>query len=333
MIAWRHVRAAFPAESPLHAFSDAEVDAIFAAGSHRTVARGDRIITEGEPGDSMFFLVEGQAEAKLDTGKIVRSYGPGSYFGELSFINPGHRRSTSIVAKTTVIVQVLDQSSIQALITSHPTAIFTLLRRTCAFLVDAERNLIADLRRRNSELQDTIKNLEFTRKRLTEEEETARTDGLTGLYNRRGFDAELSAFMQRAAATGAGLALIAMDLDHFKPVNDTLGHATGDLVLREVGKILHERIRKTDLPCRVGGDEFIILLADLAEVEAQKRAEVVRAAIGVFPHPGNERGIRVTSTMGGTMYRAGETAEELMHRADEALYAAKRAGRNRLGWA
>lgn len=327
------MRTGFPPDSPLHAFTGDEVEAIFAAGKIRTCAEGDRILSEGEPGDSMFFVVEGNAEAKLDTGKIVRSYGPGSYFGELSFINPGHKRSASIVAKTACTLHELDQTSIQSLIASHPTAIFTLLRRTCAFLVDAERNLIADLRKRNAQLEETIKNLEFTRKRLTEEEETARTDKLSGLYNRRGFDAELPAFMQRAAVTGGGLVLIAMDLDHFKPVNDTLGHAAGDFVLREVGQILHQGVRKTDLPCRVGGDEFIVLLADLSEDEAKARAEALRATIGAFPHPGNDRGIRITTTMGGTLFRPGETAADLMHRADEALYAAKRAGRNRLGWA
>jgi diguanylate cyclase (GGDEF)-like protein len=323
----------FPPESPLHAFSAAEVDAIFAAGTLRTCATGEAILTEGEPGDSMFFLVEGQAEARLATGKNVRSYGPGSYFGELSFINPGHRRSTTIYATTEAKLHVLDQSSVKSLLATHPSAIFTLLRRACAFLVDAERNLIGDLRKQNAELQETIKNLEFTRKRLSQEEETARTDGLTGLYNRRGFDAELAVFMDRAKAIGGGLALIAMDLDKFKPINDTMGHAAGDFVLKGVGKIMMEGVRKSDLPCRVGGDEFILLLADLDEETAKERAETVRAAVGKLAHPGNERGIQVTSTMGGTMYRPGETAEELMHRADEALYAAKREGRNRLGWA
>ena len=323
----------FPPDSPLHAFSEAEVDAIFAAGTEQTIASGDHVIVVDEPGDSMFFVVEGTAEARLQTGRTVRNYGPGSYFGELSFINPGHKRSTSILATSPLRVQVLDQRSIQSLIASHPTAIFTLLRRTCAFLVDAERNLIADLRRRNTELQETIKNLEFTRKRLSEEEETARTDGLTGLYNRRGFDAELPAFMQRAHATNSGLALIAMDLDFFKPVNDAMGHPAGDFVLKEVGKILLTGVRKTDLPCRVGGDEFMIVLADLDEVDARARAETIRNAVGTFPHPGNERGIRITGTLGGTLYRPGETVEDFIHRADEALYSAKRAGRNRLGWA
>lgn len=326
------MRSNFPPDSPLHAFTDAEVKAIFDAGTLRQCQQDETILVAGEPGDSMFFLIEGKAEARLETGKTVRSYGPGAYFGELSFINPGHRRSATIVAVAPSQLQVLDQKSIQSLIASHPTAIFTLLRRTCAFLVDAERNLITDLKRRNEELKETIKKLEFTRNRLSQEEQTARTDGLTGLYNRRGFDAELTAFMERAAAIGTGLALIAMDLDHFKPVNDTLGHAAGDAVLRGVGKILHEQVRKTDLPCRVGGDEFIILLADIDEPAARTRAEKLRTAIGVMPHPGNEQGIRITSTMGGTLFRPGETAAELMHRADEALYAAKRAGRNRLGW-
>jgi diguanylate cyclase (GGDEF)-like protein len=326
------VRFSFPPDSPLHAFSEDEVEAIFAAGSLRAIAAGDPILTEGEPGEEMFFLVEGTAEAKLHSGKAVRSYGPGSYFGELSFINPGHRRSTTVVATTDARLQVLDQSSVASLIATHPKAIFTLLRRACAFLVDAERNLITDLRRQNAELQETVKKLEFTRARLSHEELTARTDALTGLFNRRGFDAELPSFMDRARAIGGGLALIAMDLDKFKPVNDTMGHAAGDFVLRGVGKILIEGVRKSDLPCRVGGDEFIILIADLSEEEARARAEALRVAIGTMQHPGNERGIQITSTMGGTLYRPGETAAELMHRADEALYAAKRAGRNRLGW-
>lgn len=326
------MRSDFPPDSPLHAFTEEEVQAIFAAGRVRTCVAEEAILQEGEPGDSMFFLVEGQAEARLGTGRAVRSYGPGSYFGELSFINPGHKRSATIVATAPARLQVLDQTSIQTLLQSHPHAVFTLLRRTCAFLVDAERSLIADLRKRNAELQETIRKLEFTRQRLSQEEETARTDALTGLFNRRCFDAELPSFLERAAAIGSGLALIAMDLDHFKPVNDTMGHAAGDFVLKGVGKILQAKVRRTDLPCRIGGDEFIILLSDLTEEAARTKAESLREAVGKLEHPGNERGIQITTTMGGTLYRPGESAQDLMHRADEALYAAKRAGRNRVGW-
>lgn len=321
-----------PSDSPLAVFTPDELEAIFASGTVRTCTAGEALVTENEPGDSMFVLVEGSAEARLPDGRAVRQYAPGSYFGELSFINPGHRRSATIVATAPSRVHVLDQRSIESLSQSHPRAIFTLLRRTCAFLVDAERSLIADLRRRNAELQDTLTRLDFTRRRLSEEEETARRDALTGLFNRRAFDAELPAFMERAQAIGKGLAVLALDLDHFKPVNDTLGHAAGDAVLKAAGRILREGVRATDLPCRIGGDEFIVLLVDLDAAAAQKRAEALRAAIGSMPHPGTEQGIRVTTTMGGTMLRAGETLAEFLHRADEALYAAKRAGRNRVAW-
>ncbi len=123
-----------------------------------------------------------------------------------------------------------------------------------------------------------------------------------------------------------------MDLDHFKPVNDTLGHAAGDAVLRGVGDALRDNLRKSDLPCRTGGDEFVFLIVDAPEDIAKKRAEEVRMAIGTMPHPGNDEGFRCTATLGGTFYRPGDTPEILMQRADEALYKAKRAGRNQLGW-
>ena len=326
------MKSDFPRDSPLHVFTDDEVTAIFAAGKERSCVAGEAIIIEGEPGDSMYFLIDGAAEARFDGGTKVRAYGPGSYFGELSFINPGQKRSTTIVATAASRLQVLDQASVRSLLASHPGVIFTLLQRACAFLVDNERALISDLKRRNVELQETIKKLEFTRNRLSQEEETARTDALSGLYNRRGFEAELPSFMERARAINGGLALLAMDLDHFKPLNDTMGHAAGDFVLRGVGKLLRDGVRKTDLPCRIGGDEFLVLLADLSQAAALMRAEALRAAIGSMAHPGNEKGIRITSTIGGTLYVPGEKSEDFLHRADEALYAAKRAGRNRVAW-
>ncbi len=322
----------FPDDSPLSEFSDKEVDAIFASGSERTFAAGETVVTEGQPGESMFFLLEGQAEARLLNGMKVRVYEAGSYFGELSWINPGHLRSAAIVASTAVRIQELDQSSIQTLIAGHPNVIFSLLRRTCAFLVDAERSLIGDLRRRNGELEDAIKKLDFTRNRLTQEEESARRDALTGLYNRRCLDSELPMFIERAKALGSGLALVALDLDHFKPVNDTLGHAAGDAVLRGVGDTFRETLRKTDLSCRVGGDEFTFLIADISEEEARACAEKVREAIATMPHPGNDDGIRCTATLGGTLYHPDDSPDSFKNRADEALYDAKRGGRNRVGW-
>lgn len=324
------VRHVFPPESPLHLFTDDEVRDIFAAGHEQTFAVDDYIVREGEPGDSMFFVLEGFVGARLDSGAMVRSYAPGTYFGELSFINPGHLRSTTIIATSPAKLLCVDQASVQTLLATHPRLVFTLLRRACAFLVDAERNLISDLRRRNAELQDLVRKLEFTRRKLSEEEELSRTDQLTGLSNRRAFDLELPGFIERALGVPGTLALLVMDLDEFKPVNDTLGHAEGDAVLAGVGRLLRQGVRKTDLPCRFGGDEFVVVLADVDEASAKARAETLRAAVEAMPQPGG--GLRVTTTLGGTLYRPGESADDFLRRADEALNVAKRAGRNRLGW-
>lgn len=314
----------FPAESPLHQFTEDEVSALFAAGTSREYAIDEAVVTEGEPGESMFFVLEGYAGGRLESGAMARSYSPGTYFGELSFISPGHLRSATIVATTRLKVQIIDQASVQTLLSTHPRLVFTLLRRACVFLVDAERNLISDLRRRNMELRETVQKLDATRARLSEEEQRARTDFLTGLTNRRGFDADLPQFISRAGALGTSLALLTLDLDGFKQLNDTRGHAAGDGVLRDVGRVLQQGVRKTDLPCRFGGDEFVLVLADLGAEAVQARAEALRVSISALNH--------VTATMGGTLYRVGESPEAWLQRADEALYAAKRSGRNQLGW-
>jgi diguanylate cyclase (GGDEF)-like protein len=318
----------FPADSPLHAFSESEVDAIFAAATLRTCAAGDAILTEGEPGDSMFFLVEGSAEARLESGKTVRSYKPGSYFGELSWINPGHRRSATIVASTPIRLQELDQSSIETLLRGHPNVLFTLMRRTCAFLVDAERNLISDLRRRNTELQETIKKLDFTRNRLSAEEEAARRDVLTGLYNRRCFDDELPVFIERSQAISCGLAVFAMDLDHFKPVNDTHGHAAGDAVLRAFAGRLRELVRPSDAIARVGGDEFAIALAGVRDrARADTIAEAIVAAANL-PFQVGALDVTIGASVGiALQLEPGADWQALVAHADAMLYKAKERGR------
>ncbi len=322
----------FPPDSPLYLFTEEELRAVLANGTERICAVDEIILREGDAGDSMFIVLEGFAGARLESGPMARSYGPGSYFGELSFINPGHRRSATIFAITPVKLCVVDQASIASLQVSHPRIIFTLLRRACAFLVDAERQLISDLRRRNSELRDALDALAVTRAKLTDEEERARTDAVTGLSNRRAFDEAWPRFVERSTRQGTGVALLAMDLDSFKELNDTLGHAAGDALLQGVGRALAQGVRRTDLPCRFGGDEFVVLLADLDVGAARARADALRVAVGAVSHPGTERGLRVTATVGGTLYRPGEGMEAVLRRADEALYEAKRDGKNRVGW-
>lgn len=158
-------------------------------------------------------------------------------------------------------------------------------------------------------------------------EQLAHTDHLTRLANRRGLEPLLRQELQRAERYQLPFAVLLADLDHFKGVNDQHGHAIGDQVLREVALRLDHNLRQSDTVARWGGEEFLILApaTDLAQAEqlAARLAEVVRAepVVGSIP---------VTFSIGVACYRAGDSLESLIHRADEALYRAKALGRNRL---
>lgn len=157
------------------------------------------------------------------------------------------------------------------------------------------------------------------------------TDPLSGCVNRRGFDQQLARELARAERAGSPVALLAVDIDHFKHVNDRFGHAAGDAVIREVGALLRDGARTGDVVARVGGEEFVVVLADADEAGAAALArrfvDAVRARrFAAVP------GLAVTISAGVASEAAvhdAEVAEALKSRADAALYAAKRGGRDR----
>ena len=159
-------------------------------------------------------------------------------------------------------------------------------------------------------------------------ERQSRVDALTDLANRRQFEERLALALARLHRHGIPLALMALDVDNFKQVNDRHGHACGDAVLRAFARRLRDTARETDLVARVGGDEFIILLEDLAPGVAQTLAERIIASMA---EPVRAGGVDIpVSTSIGIACTDGPTdAMTLLQRADAALYAAKRAGRNR----
>ena len=159
-------------------------------------------------------------------------------------------------------------------------------------------------------------------------ERQSRVDALTDLANRRQFEERLALALARLHRHGIPLALMALDVDNFKQVNDRHGHACGDAVLRAFARRLRDTARETDLVARVGGDEFIILLEDLAPGVAQTLADRIIASMA---EPVRAGGVDIpVSTSIGIACTDGPTdAMTLLQRADAALYAAKRAGRNR----
>jgi diguanylate cyclase (GGDEF)-like protein len=157
------------------------------------------------------------------------------------------------------------------------------------------------------------------------------TDGLTGLANRRSFDDELALEWRRAERVGDSLALLLLDLDDFKRVNDEFGHQAGDVVLRRVAAILDSGARHVDLAARYGGEEFALLAPETDTLGAKKLAERLRADLEAatieLPTGGK---LNVTASIGVAVKGDLERAEQLVAAADEALYEAKRNGKNRV---
>lgn len=155
-------------------------------------------------------------------------------------------------------------------------------------------------------------------------------DGLTRISNRQNFDVRLREEMKRHQRHQEELSLMMVDLDYFKSVNDTYGHLAGDMVLREVGKILQKTLRETDFPARYGGEEFVIILPQTREEQAWILAERLRTCIGQTTFRFQKKRFRVTASIGIAGLKPGALAppEALIHNADQALYRAKTSGRN-----
>ncbi len=165
-------------------------------------------------------------------------------------------------------------------------------------------------------------------------EHLAQTDPLTQLLNRRALTERITAEMERALRYDSTLALLMIDLDHFKRVNDTYGHLVGDDVLRDVAALLSETIRGSDIVARYGGEEFLMLLPETDDAGADMFAERIRAAIEAHKFADNRENptLRLTTSIGIAMFPAAriESVEDLFARADAALYRAKADGRNRV---
>ena len=163
--------------------------------------------------------------------------------------------------------------------------------------------------------------------------EQATRDPLTGLFNRRHLEESLSRELHRARRGKSPLCIAMLDLDHFKKFNDTFGHQAGDLLLRELGQVLREKLRKSDIACRYGGEEFVIVMPDSSLADTFQRLEEIRVLVKKLEIRHGEQllgTITISAGIAGTRENGGMTIREFLHAADTALYAAKQAGRDRV---
>jgi len=156
-------------------------------------------------------------------------------------------------------------------------------------------------------------------------------DPLTGLYNRRFMEETLARELARAKRNESALSVLMIDLDNFKSLNDTHGHPVGDAVLQTCAALLKDFLRASDIACRYGGEELMVILPDCGLEDARVRAEAIRGALEAMTHHGIDRALKVTASFGvASTVECGLDQSALLKAADAALYKAKKAGKNRV---
>jgi two-component system, cell cycle response regulator len=173
---------------------------------------------------------------------------------------------------------------------------------------------------------------DFLRDRLEESVELAVTDALTGLHNRRYMETHLAALAEQSGTAGQPVSLVLVDIDNFKSINDTYGHEAGDCVLRQFAGRFRRNTRSIDLVCRIGGEEFVIIMPDSGLEAACQMGERLRACIAAEPFQTDSGAwLEVTASVGvAALDQPRGSLDVLFKRADRALYVAKRGGRNRV---
>lgn len=190
------------------------------------------------------------------------------------------------------------------------------------------REVRQELRAKEHALQQQLTEIRSLQAELRDQ---ARHDALTGLFNRRHLNELMTHELARCARNGEPLSLLMIDIDHFKRINDTHGHQVGDEVLRETARLLTERARASDMLFRYGGEEFLLVLLPADAIVAKEVAEELRQRYAGSPLAAGAEPIQATLSIGvATFADHGVTVDSLIEAADQALYRAKRAGRNRV---
>lgn len=215
--------------------------------------------------------------------------------------------------------------------------ILSILLVSCSTIANYLSVLRVNLKLNHQQLRNKKEDLEVAQRELLsvirQTEKKASRDELTGLYNRRQFGEVLHAQISVALSSKAPLGFLLMDVDHFKPVNDTYGHLAGDKILRAFSKIHEHCLRKTDFIARYGGEEFVVLLPDADEKLLLEIGERIRVFVESMTFDDIKKGFHVTVSIGATHYLDQEAPDETIKRADLSLYQAKNTGRNQMIYA
>ena len=268
---------------------------------------GDEIVRIGDVGHTLYVVMEGIVAvvypSRSSDVELAR-LGPGEFFGEMAILN-SKPRSATVRALEEVKVLALDKEDFTNIVMESPEVA---LRVMAALSV----------RIRNSDEQ------------ISGLSERSLRDGLTGLLNRRSFHDRLAEECDRGRRYGDAFALVVMDVDHFKKINDTFGHDVGDTVLGWMGRLLLEHTRGADIPFRIGGEEFAVICPETGVTEAAAAARRLVEVVGEA-RPPTSFPLMVTVSAGFAVCPVhGKRGDQIFQAADQALLSAKKEGRNRV---
>jgi diguanylate cyclase (GGDEF)-like protein len=310
--------------------------------SNRFYAEGEVVFREGEASDAVYLIESGSVAVikaeRADKSVILAKLVAPEIVGELGVLCDMPRNATAQAMEDSWL-EVIPKQDFKSWLSRDADEAWRVMRTLALRLRDADAVIAkqqaapvevtdTDLRKLNEKL---TRNLAQIQKQHLQLENQVIRDALTGLYNRRYLDERLERDLIRAKRYGFPISLAMIDLDHFKHVNDTYGHRAGDEVLKALGALLQSTSREGDIPCRYGGEEFVVVLPRMPLGTAMKRAEHWREAFEGQRARYGDVEIGTTMSIGlATFPDHAATADSLIDSADRALYRAKSAGRNRL---
>jgi diguanylate cyclase len=256
--------------------------------------------------------------------------------GELEAASTGEGGSRELDVRVREEMRALGEKTLAASdlasLQAEVNARLSLIDRHFSEYREREDARLAAYRHRAERMRDRVEELESQATTLQDslrrEHELALTDGLTGLPNRLAYERRM-ADVERDVRHGATACVGAFDIDHFKSINDTYGHAAGDAVLRIVGQTLARELEGRAFVARYGGEEFVVVFHHTSLADAGAVAQGLCATVEALAFHASSRPVTITMSGGITRFEADEEATDAFERADRALYAAKRAGRNR----
>ena len=316
-----------PASLQPSALNQEEWSLLSAAGVTRAVLPGEQLFSCGDDAQSMFLIDTGSVRLSFEDGLADKVLGPGQYFGELSvFVGQHQRFATAVMESEGALFEISDRAFAR-LLEREPAIVSRFMQRSFAYLLAGEQQLMQSLRRRNEDLMQTLDTLRQTRSELSFAQQLVRSDDLTGLANRRGLYRYLDE-SSRYPLAGKRLALLLVDIDQFKRLNDLSGHLVGDSVLCAVADEIRRVAGPMELPCRLGGDEFALVLRVTDEGELANRALGLIASIRALRLP-SLREKSLTISVGGVFCSDPGGWASWYSQGDLALYEAKSRGGDR----